>query len=184
MRAIRDLVEVSDADRCARRRSRASVETGMPRVWASRVRAASSSSLRRAWRVLARLCPRVIGEPGLILASGFCSVAAASVRRRHFGLAAATYVVACAVVAGLLCSTHEIGGVDAARYCANLPVPAMFEHGDTYDSLRCVTGAGVVRVLDVEDLCSLDHPSWGFFGGAQFAGHVGTGWADWRCYGS
>jgi len=79
---------------------------------------------------------------------------------------------------------QENGGFDAVAYCDVRGQTPTFVHGDGYDTLRCVQVGGAWESLDAQAACREKHPAWGLFGGAQYAAHTGSGWADWRCYGS
>jgi hypothetical protein len=79
---------------------------------------------------------------------------------------------------------REVGGFDAVAYCGARTQTPTFMHGDGYDTLRCVQAGGAAESLDAQEACRERHPAWGLFGGAQYAVHTGSGWADWRCYGS
>ncbi len=104
-------------------------------------------------------------------------------RRRQRGIAAGLLLVG--LFAGLgLGVPREVGGFDAVAYCQARSQTPNFVHGDAYDTLRCGQAGGVSDPLDAQAACRYDHPAWGVFGGAQYAGHTGSGWADWRCYGS
>lgn len=104
-------------------------------------------------------------------------------RRRQRGIAAGLLLLG--LIAGLVLSVpRQVGGFDAVAYCQARSQTPTFVHGDAYDTLRCGQAGGVSDPLDPQAACRYDHPAWGIFGGAQYAGHTGSGWADWRCYGS
>lgn len=127
------------------------------------------------WRVLK-------GEVGPLPLAGEGPAVAESDSGSHQGRWLAVVVgLACVVVGGVASWPRDVGGIDAAGYCAKRA--ASFEHDSTYGSLRCVAG-GVARPLDARAACLEQHPGWGPFGGAQFATPTGTGWGDWRCVGS
>lgn len=83
----------------------------------------------------------------------------------------------------LLAAPSQVGGFDAVSYCSTYVQGSVFTHGESYDSLVCLE-AGTQRPLDPQLACRTAHPAWGIFGGAQYAVHAGSNWADWRCFGS
>jgi hypothetical protein len=98
-------------------------------------------------------------------------------------IVAAALLVGC--LGGVICVVpRELGGFDAVAYCGARAQTPTFVHGDGYESLRCVQAEGTAESLDAQGACRERHPAWGLFGGAQYAIHTGSGWADWRCYGS
>jgi len=102
--------------------------------------------------------------------------------RRH------TLVLFCAAAVslaagGLLAGPSQVGGFDAVSYCSTYLPGSTFTHAESYDSLGCVE-AGIQIPLDPQLACRAAHPAWGIFGGAQYAVHNGSNWADWRCVGS
>lgn len=121
------------------------------------------------------------GDQGPVPSPGAAPLAAPRVHWRALVLPGA--VAASLALGGLLAAPSQVGGFDAVGYCSTYLPGSTFTHGDTYDSLACVE-TGIQRPLDPQLACRMGHPAWGIFGGAQYAVHTGSSWADWRCFGS
>jgi len=128
------------------------------------------------------------GEPQPIKMTPDASGSQRLRRRWSNPVLAGALAVGALAVGMLAASPHSMGGVSALAYCESFSQSRVgddaFAHGKTYDSLRCILGDGTVEALDVQRACQQEYPAVGPFGGAQYAGHIGPGWADWQCYGS